>query len=174
MAWSTAVEGARDAHRTRAAHGISGARHRAGAPGEAVVVQLFGGYLGTIRNPGLTWVLPWATRHRVLVRIRSYQTPVLKVNDADGNPIEIAVVVVWQVADTARAVFAVDDVTGFVAVQAEIAARQTVSCYPMTTTAPASRASGPAPRRSPPSCPRTSPSASPPRECAFWRPGSSG
>jgi regulator of protease activity HflC (stomatin/prohibitin superfamily) len=100
------------------------------APGEAVVVQLFGGYRGTIRDPGLTWVPPWATRHRIRVRIRNYETPVAKVNDADGNPVEVAVVIVWQVADTARAVFAVDDVAGFVAVQAEIAARQTVSCYP--------------------------------------------
>jgi regulator of protease activity HflC (stomatin/prohibitin superfamily) len=100
------------------------------APGEAVVVQLFGGYLGTIRDPGLTWVQPWAARHRVWVKIRSYETPVLKVNDADGNPVETAVVAVWQVADTAKAVFAVDDVARFVAIQAEIAARQTVSCYP--------------------------------------------
>jgi regulator of protease activity HflC (stomatin/prohibitin superfamily) len=100
------------------------------APGEAVVVQLFGGYLGTIRDPGLTWVPPWATRHRVWVRIRGYQTPVLKVNDAEGNPVEIAVVVVWQVTDTAKAIFAVDDVAGFVVVQAEIAARQTATCYP--------------------------------------------
>jgi regulator of protease activity HflC (stomatin/prohibitin superfamily) len=100
------------------------------APGEAVVVQLFGGYLGTIRDPGLTWVQPLAARHRVCVRIRSYETPVLKVNDADGSPVEIAVVAVWQVDNTAKAVFTVDDVAGFVAIQTEIAARQTVSCYP--------------------------------------------
>jgi regulator of protease activity HflC (stomatin/prohibitin superfamily) len=99
-------------------------------PGDAVVVQLFGRYRGTIREPGLCWIIPWATRHRVSVKIRSYETPVSKVNDADGNPIEIAVVTVWQVADTAKAVFAIDDVTGFVATQAEIAARQTASSYP--------------------------------------------
>jgi len=99
-------------------------------PGEAVVVQLFGGYQGTIRDPGLRWVNPLAVKHRVSVKIRSYQTPVTKVSDADGNPIEIAVVVVWQVTDTAKAAFAVDDVRDFVATQAEIAVRQMASRYP--------------------------------------------
>jgi hypothetical protein len=99
-------------------------------PGEAVVVQLFGGYQGTIRDPGLRWVNPLAVRHRVSVKIRSYQTPVTKVNDADGNPIEIAVVVVWRVTDTAKATFAVDDVREFVATQVEIAVRQMASSYP--------------------------------------------
>jgi len=100
------------------------------APGGAVVVQAFGSYRGTIREPGVRWIIPWAVRHRVSVKIRSYSTPVLKVNDADGNPIEIGLVVVWQVADTAQAVFVVDDVASFVATQAEIAARQTASSYP--------------------------------------------
>ncbi len=100
------------------------------APGEAVVVQVYGRYLGTIRDPGLRWVLPWATRRRVSVRIRTHEMPVSKVNDADGNPVEIAVVTLWQVTDTAKAVFAVDDVTGFVATQTEIAARQTATSYP--------------------------------------------
>jgi hypothetical protein len=100
------------------------------APGEAVVVQLFGSYRGTIREPGLSWVHPWSARRRVSLKIRSYQTPVMRVNDSEGNPVEIALVAVWEVADTARAVFAVDDVAGFVAVQAEIAARQTASSYP--------------------------------------------
>lgn len=99
-------------------------------PGEARVVQLFGRYLGTIREPGLHWAIPWAARRRIVVRIRTYETPVSKVNDADGNPVEIAVVAVWQIADTAKAAFAVDDVTAFVATQAEIAARQTASTYP--------------------------------------------
>jgi regulator of protease activity HflC (stomatin/prohibitin superfamily) len=98
--------------------------------GQAVVVQLFGRYLGTIREPGLTWVLPQAKRQRVSVKIRSFETGISKVNDADGNPIEIAVVIVWQVTDTAQAVFAVEDVTGFVAIQAEIAVRQIASTYP--------------------------------------------
>ncbi len=100
------------------------------APGEAVIVQLFGRYLGSIREPGLHWVIPWSARRRVPVRLRSHETPVSKVNDADGNPVEIAVVAVWQVADTARAVFAVEDVAAFVATQAEISARQTASSYP--------------------------------------------
>ena len=100
------------------------------APGEAVVVQLFGGYLGTLREPGLRWVNPLTTRQRMSVKIRSYETPLSKVNDEDGNPVEIAVVALWQVADTARAVFAVQDVTEFVATQVEIAARQTAMSYP--------------------------------------------
>jgi hypothetical protein len=99
-------------------------------PGEAVVVQLFGSYRGTIREPGLTWVHPLAARRRVSVKIRSYETPVMRVNDSEGNPVEIALVAVWEVADTAKAVFAVDDVAGFVAIQAQIAARQTASSYP--------------------------------------------
>jgi regulator of protease activity HflC (stomatin/prohibitin superfamily) len=99
-------------------------------PGEAVVVQLFGRYLGTTREPGLGWVLPQASRNRISVKIRSFETGVSKVNDADGNPIEIAVVTVWQVTDTAQAVFAVEDVAEFVAIQAEIAVRQIASTYP--------------------------------------------
>lgn len=99
-------------------------------PGEAVVVQLFGSYRGTIREPGLAWVHPWAVRRRVSVKIRSYETPVMRGNDSEGNPVEIALAAVWEVADTARAVFAVDDVAGFVAIQAQIAARQTASSYP--------------------------------------------
>jgi hypothetical protein len=99
-------------------------------PGEAVVVQLFGSYRGTIRDPGLCWVNPWAVRRRISVKIRSYETPLMRVNDSEGNPIEIMLVAVWEVADTAKAVFAVDDVEGFVAIQAEIAARQTASSYP--------------------------------------------
>jgi hypothetical protein len=99
-------------------------------PGDAVVVQLFGSYRGTIRDPGLRWVHPWSVRRRISVKIRSYETPLLRVNDSEGNPVEIALVAVWEVADTAKAVFAVDDVAGFVAIQAEIAARQTASSYP--------------------------------------------
>lgn len=100
------------------------------APGEAVVVQLFGGYLGTVRRPGLRWIRPWAARRGVSVKIRTFQTPPAKVNDADGNPVEISVVTTWQVTDTARAVFAVDDVTAFVRTQVEVAARQTAMSYP--------------------------------------------
>jgi regulator of protease activity HflC (stomatin/prohibitin superfamily) len=100
------------------------------APGEAVVVQLFGRYLGTVREPGLRWVPPFTARHRLSVKIRSHETAPSKVNDADGNPIELAVVALWQVTDTARAVFGVDDVTRYVGTQVEIAARQIAMSYP--------------------------------------------
>ena len=100
------------------------------APGEARVVQLFGRYAGTIRADGLRWIQPAARTLKVSTRIRNHETAVVKVNDADGNPIEIAAVVVWQVEDTARAVFGVDDFPEFVAVQAETAVRQVATGYP--------------------------------------------
>jgi regulator of protease activity HflC (stomatin/prohibitin superfamily) len=100
------------------------------APGEARVVQLFGRYTGTIRNDGLHWVNPNTKRLRISTKIRNHETALAKVNDADGNPIEIAAVVVWQVADTAKAVFGVDNLTEFVAIQAETAVRQIASDYP--------------------------------------------
>jgi regulator of protease activity HflC (stomatin/prohibitin superfamily) len=100
------------------------------APGEARVVQLFGRYTGTIRTEGLLWVNPYAKRRKVSTKIRNHETPLAKVNDADGNPIEIAAVVVWQVEDTAKASFGVDNVTEFVAIQAEAALRQIASDYP--------------------------------------------
>jgi regulator of protease activity HflC (stomatin/prohibitin superfamily) len=99
-------------------------------PGEARVVQLFGRYAGTIRSDGLSWVNPAADRRKVSTRIRNHETAPAKVNDADGNPIEIAAVVVWQVDDTAKAVFGVDDLIEFVAIQAETAVRQLASDYP--------------------------------------------
>jgi hypothetical protein len=101
--------------------------------GEARVVQLFGRYRGTIRKPGLHWVNPLARRRRVSVRIRNHETALAKVNDADGNPIEIAAVVVWQVADTAQALYSVDEFPTFVAFQAETAVRHTASSYPYTS-----------------------------------------
>jgi regulator of protease activity HflC (stomatin/prohibitin superfamily) len=100
------------------------------APGEARVIQLFGRYTGTIRNEGLHWVNPNTKRRRISTRIRNHETTQAKVNDADGNPIEIAAVVVWQVEDTAKAVFGVDNLTEFVAIQAETAVRQIASDYP--------------------------------------------
>ena len=100
------------------------------APGEARVVQLFGRYVGTIRSEGLLWVNPYAKRRKISTRIRNHETTPAKVNDADGNPIEIAAVVVWQVEDTAKAVFGVENVTEFVAVQAEAAVRQIANDYP--------------------------------------------
>ncbi|MGH3917226.1 MAG: SPFH domain-containing protein [Pseudonocardiaceae bacterium] len=100
------------------------------APGQARVVQLFGRYTGTIRTDGLRWVNPLTQRRRVSTRIRNHETGVAKVNDADGNPIEIAAVVVWQVADTAQAVFEVDDFVEFVAIQTETAVRHIANSYP--------------------------------------------
>ena len=99
-------------------------------PGEARVIQFFGRYTGTIRKPGLRWVNPFTTRRRVSVRIRNHETPVMKVNDLDGNPIDMAAVVVWQVNDTARAVFEVDDFEKFVAIQTETAVRHIANTYP--------------------------------------------
>ena len=100
--------------------------------GEARVVQLFGRYRGTVRDPGLHWVNPFARRRRVSTRIRNLETAIAKVNDNDGNPIEIAAVVVWQVQDTAQALYVVDDFVRFVAIQAETAVRHIASSYPYT------------------------------------------
>jgi regulator of protease activity HflC (stomatin/prohibitin superfamily) len=100
------------------------------APREARVIQFLGAYVGTVRDAGLQWVNPFTTRHKITTRIRNHETTVSKVNDADGNPIEIAAVVVWQVEDTARAVFEVDDFVQFVTVQAETAVRQIATTYP--------------------------------------------
>jgi SPFH domain / Band 7 family len=102
-------------------------------PGEARVVQLFGKYRGTVRDPGLQWVNPFTRRIKVSTRIRNLETAQAKVNDADGNPIEIAAVVVWQVQDTAKASYAVDEYTKFVAIQAETAVRHIASSYPYTS-----------------------------------------
>ena len=101
--------------------------------GQARVVQLFGRYRGTIREPGLHWVNPFAERRRVSTRIRNHETPMAKVNDADGNPIEIAAVVVWQVQDTAQALYSVDAYVKFVATQTETAVRHIASSYPYTS-----------------------------------------
>jgi regulator of protease activity HflC (stomatin/prohibitin superfamily) len=99
-------------------------------PGEARVLQLFGAYHGTVRDPGLRWVNPFTKRRKVSVRVRNHETPIAKVNDADGNPIEIAAVVVWQVQDTAKAIYAVDNYPKFVATQTETAVRHIASSYP--------------------------------------------
>jgi regulator of protease activity HflC (stomatin/prohibitin superfamily) len=101
--------------------------------GEARVIQLFGRYRGTVKASGLHWVNPFARRRKVSVRIRNHETALAKVNDADGNPIEIAAVVVWQVADTAQALYAVDEFPKFVAIQTETAVRHVASSYPYTS-----------------------------------------
>ena len=105
-------------------------------PGEARVVQLFGQYDGTIREPGLRWVNPFTDRIKVSTRIRNHETTVAKVNDFDGNPIEIAAVVVWQVRDTAQALYSVDDFVTFVATQTETAVRHIATTYPYDTSDP--------------------------------------
>ena len=99
-------------------------------PGQARVVQLFGRYRGTIRDSGLKWVNPFTARIVVSTRIRNQESQQAKVNDADGNPIEIAAVVVWQVRDTANAVYSVDNYSHFVAIQTETAVRHIASSYP--------------------------------------------
>ncbi|MFE5125988.1 SPFH domain-containing protein [Streptomyces sp. NPDC056669] len=100
------------------------------APGEARVVQLFGRYRGTIRTDGLRWVNPLTSREKISTRVRNHETAVLKVNDAYGNPIELAAVVVWKVEDTAQAMFEVDDFLEFVATQTEAAVRHIAIEYP--------------------------------------------
>jgi len=102
-------------------------------PGQARVIQLFGKYRGTTRDQGLQWVNPFTRRIKVSTRIRNLETAQAKVNDADGNPIEIAAVVVWQVQDTAKAIYAVDEYTKFVAIQTETAVRHVASSYPYTS-----------------------------------------
>src|ERR1700681_1221264 len=99
-------------------------------PGQTKVVRFFGSYVGTVRRPGLWWIVPLADRRSLSIRVRNFETNHLKVNDADGNPVEIAAIVVWQVADTSRAVYAVDDYGNFVRVQAESAVRHVATTHP--------------------------------------------
>lgn len=99
------------------------------APNEARVLQLFGAYVGTVRVPGLRWANPLYTKHKVSTRVRNFESSKLKVNDLDGNPIEIGAVVVWKVVDTAEAVFEVDDYNNYVHVQSEAALRNLATSY---------------------------------------------
>ncbi len=99
-------------------------------PGHTKVIRFFGAYVGTIRRTGLWWIVPLADRRSLSIRVRNFETNHLKVNDADGNPVEIAAIVVWQVADTSRAVYAVDDYDNFVRVQAESALRHVATTHP--------------------------------------------
>jgi hypothetical protein len=100
------------------------------APGRTAVVQFFGRYVGTVTRPGFWWVLPLTVRRRVSIRVRNFETDHLKVNDNDGNPVEIAAIVVWQVADTAKSTYAVDNYRDFVSVQAESALRHVATSHP--------------------------------------------
>ena len=103
------------------------------SPNEARVLQLFGRYIGTVHNPGLRYANPLYTKRRISVRVRNFETERSKVNDTDGNPIEMAAVVVWKVVDTAVAAFEVDDYVNFVRVQSETAVRNLATQYPYDT-----------------------------------------
>jgi len=94
------------------------------------VLQLFGAYRGTAKQEGLRWANPFYTKRRISLRVRNFESAHLKVNDTDGNPIEIAAIVVWRVVDTAEAVFEVDDYKNFLQVQTESAVRNLATGYP--------------------------------------------
>ena len=98
-------------------------------PKEARVMQLFGKYSGTVHDSGLRWANPFYTKMRVSKRVRNFESSKLKVNDKNGNPIEIAAVIVWEVTDTAEAVFQVDDYEDFVSIQSESALRNLATSY---------------------------------------------
>ena len=100
------------------------------APNQARVLQLFGDYVGTAKQPGLRWANPFLTRKKISLRVRNFESSRSKVNDADGNPIEIAAVLVWRVVETAEAVFEVDDYENYVKVQTEAALRNAATSYP--------------------------------------------
>ena len=106
------------------------------SPGDTNVVQFFGRYVGTIRKAGLLMTVPFTTKKKVSVKVRNFETSELKVNDADGNPVNIAAIIVWQVADTAKSVFAVEAYDTFVAVQAESALRHVATSHPYDNAAP--------------------------------------
>lgn len=105
-------------------------------PGSTKVVQFFGKYIGTIRKTGLLMTVPFTGKRNVSVKVRNFETHELKVNDADGNPINIAAIIVWQVADTAKSVFAVEAYDQFVAVQSESALRHVATSHPYDNAAP--------------------------------------
>ena len=102
-------------------------------PNEARVMQLFGKYVGTCREEGLRWANPFYTKKRLSLRIRNFETGRMKVNDIDGNPIEIATIVVWKVVDTAEASFQVDNYEQFVKIQSEAAVRNLATHHPYDT-----------------------------------------
>lgn len=99
-------------------------------PNQAVVLVFFGRYVGTVREAGFWWANPFATKRKVSLRVRNFNSKQLKVNDAQGSPIEIAAVVVWQVVDSAKSRFSVDDYEEFIAIQSETALRALANRYP--------------------------------------------
>jgi len=102
-------------------------------PNEARVLQLFGRYVGTVKTQGLRWANPLLTKGRISLRVRNFESGRIKVNDIDGNPIEIAAVIVWKVVDTAEASFEVDNYENYVHVQSEAALRNLATSYPYDT-----------------------------------------
>ncbi|OLB64033.1 MAG: hypothetical protein AUI10_12800 [Actinobacteria bacterium 13_2_20CM_2_72_6] len=100
------------------------------SPNEARVVQFFGRYVGTVNTAGFHWTVPFSTKRSVSLRVGNFETARLKVSDSDGNPVEIAAVVVWRVFDTAKAAFGVTNFVQYVAVQAESAVRHLATMYP--------------------------------------------
>lgn len=106
------------------------------SPGQTSVRQFFGRYIGTVRSTGISLVAPFTTGKKVSVRVHNFETNELKVNDSDGNPINIAAIVVWQVADTAKASFAVEEYNEFIATQAEAALRHVATTHPYDEPAP--------------------------------------
>jgi regulator of protease activity HflC (stomatin/prohibitin superfamily) len=100
------------------------------SPNQARVILFFGHYVGTVRRPGFHWTVPLTTKRRISLRVRNFESAKLKVSDSDGNPVEIAAVVVWRVYDTAKAAFGVDDHVAYVAVQAEAAVRHMATLHP--------------------------------------------
>ena len=99
-------------------------------PNQAAVVSLFGKYIGTVKENGLRWNNPFFSKKKVTQRVRNFESSKLKVNELDGSPIEIAAVIVWQVVDSAEAVYNVDDYESFVHIQSESALRTMATSYP--------------------------------------------
>ncbi|NJL21546.1 MAG: SPFH domain-containing protein [Leptolyngbyaceae cyanobacterium SM1_3_5] len=99
-------------------------------PNQAVVLVLFGKYVGTVRESGFWWTNPFASQQKISLRVRNFNSKIIKVNDAEGSPIEIAAVVVWKVFDSAKSKFAVNDYEEFVAIQSETAIRALAIRYP--------------------------------------------
>ena len=105
-------------------------------PGETSVRQFLGRYIGTVRHTGLVLVPPLTAGRKVSIKVHNFETNELKVNDLDGNPVNIAAIVVWQVADTARAVFAVEAYEEFIKAQAESALRHVATTHPSRRAGP--------------------------------------
>jgi regulator of protease activity HflC (stomatin/prohibitin superfamily) len=99
-------------------------------PNQAIVLQLFGSYVGSVRQTGLRWANPFYSKHAVSLRVRNFESGQMKVNDSSGNPVDIAAVVVWKVVDSAEALFEVDDYESFVQIQSEAALRNMATSYP--------------------------------------------